>query len=265
MEPTISQREVYAKLPIEIAKDISDRAKRREVKLLYRWICDQKRLLEREILVLPRRGAFADYAYGLSFYDTYQDATIPTEVRWYGEEHFSSLKFDELKELSVNVSVDDVDVMSKTTALNMLYCMIVSKWWGDFLISKLRCSYEDAPKGDDSEDESNSEDSDGEDSDGEEDQRPYSEIAKDFFPDSRTLDAFVSMMTLHKKDLATFCKEYEQSRVEVEEYLQQLYLEDLRVLFENQSTEKHVQLRTMQSIHSSLPFLRRSPLLPLRL
>lgn len=242
MEHSISWPEVYAKLPLEIATDISERTKRREVKVHYRWICDQKRLLEREILVLPRRGAFADNAYGYDIEDTWQVATIPTEVRWYARRHFSCLKFEECKDLSVDVSVDDVDVLSKTRALNMLYCMIVRKAWGPD-IRGLRCSYEDAPKGDDSEDESISEDSDGEDSDGEEDQRPYSEIAKDFFPNSRTLDAFVSMMTLHKKDLATFCKEYEQSRVEVEEYLQQLYLEDLRVLFENQSTESEVKAK----------------------
>lgn len=64
MEKTISRSEVYAKLPLEIAKDISERTERREIKVHYRWICDQKRLLEREIIVLPRREASADYVCG---------------------------------------------------------------------------------------------------------------------------------------------------------------------------------------------------------
>ncbi|GAQ90450.1 hypothetical protein KFL_006400060 [Klebsormidium nitens] len=125
--------------------------------------------------------------------------TDTTEMSFY----FDDVYFDEL----------DVSVISEKQALNMLYSILVRGSWGKAgRISDLRCFNEDAPGGNSDEDPNSSETSDCEDQ-VDYDMRPDSEMVKDFFPDSRTLDAFVSMMTLYKKDLETFCAEYKQTRV----------------------------------------------------
>ncbi|GAQ93410.1 hypothetical protein KFL_015070010 [Klebsormidium nitens] len=120
--------------------------------------------------------------------------------------------FTNTEEMSLDCDFDelvDIEAMSKKQALNMLYGFIVRGSWGRARISNLKCCNEDAPRGE-SDDYSDTENSDGEDR--VDDLRPDSEIVKDFFPDSRSLDAFVSMMTSYKKDLATFCAEYNQSQ-----------------------------------------------------